>query len=98
MFVLCFQIIGKFDKELTKSIQDDYKDNAGSWDSVQKEVSCFLGPLESCVPVPLIVSVRLAGEHRGTEVKEYHGALAIAVKYKVDTTVFHLFLVPFLRN
>ena len=53
MFVLCFQIIGKFDKELTKSIQDDYKDNAGSWDAVQKEVSCFLGPLESCVPVPL---------------------------------------------
>jgi len=40
-FVLCFQIIGKFDKELTKSIQDDYKDNAGSWDAVQKEVSCF---------------------------------------------------------
>lgn len=80
MFVLCFQIIGKFDKELTKSIQDDYKDNAGSWDAVQKEVSCFLDPLEGCVPVPVIVSVRLASEHRGTEVKDYHGALAIAVK------------------
>lgn len=37
------EIINKFDQELTKSIQEDYKNNPSSWDAVQNELKCCGG-------------------------------------------------------
>lgn len=37
------EIIDEFDQGLTRSIRNDYKNNAGPWDAVQKELKCCGG-------------------------------------------------------